>query len=72
MESQAPQPITVLLDDQPLSAAYYTTDMNKQGQVLVHEPRKYDIVDLKGNHSNHKLTLQFAQGVSAYAFTFGS
>lgn len=71
MASETPQLVTILLDDKPLSAEYYTADMNEHGQVLVHEPRKYDVVDLKGNYSSHKLTLQFAEGVSAYAFTFG-
>jgi len=71
MSSPTPQLIAVLLDDQPVPAKYYTADINKRGQILVHEARMYDILDLKGENGRHKLTLQFPNGVQPYVFTFG-
>lgn len=71
MDSEKPQTISVLLDDKPLPAAYYTADMDDKGQALVNEARKYDIINLKGDYGRHKITLIFPEGVSAYAFTFG-
>ncbi|MBA3723232.1 MAG: hypothetical protein H0W88_12640 [Parachlamydiaceae bacterium] len=35
------------------------------------DPRKYDIVDLKGDYGRHLLTLHIPKGIQAYAFTFG-
>jgi hypothetical protein len=61
----------VLLDGRPLEKKYYTADMNEKGDVLVRDPRKYDVVDLKGDYGRHQLTLEVPEGVSAYAFTFG-
>lgn len=73
MDSDEEVLVTVLLDDIPLPEKYYTADMNEKGQLRVHEARKYDIIDLKGNYGRHKLTLITPQkGVSMYAFTFGS
>jgi len=37
----------------------------------VHEPRKYDMVNLHGDCGQHLLTLRVAEEASAYAFTFG-
>jgi hypothetical protein len=45
--------------------------MNNEGQILVKEPRKYDVIDLKGQYGRHRLTLHTPKGVSLYAFTFG-
>lgn len=71
MESDTPQPVTVYLDDQPLPQKYHTADMNGQGQILVKEPRKYDVLNLHMEYGRHTLTLKVPKGVSLYAFTFG-
>lgn len=71
MDADKPQVVSVYLDDKPLEKTYYTSDMNSKGQILVKEPRKYDVVDLKGQYGRHKLTLRVPKGVSLYAFTFG-
>ncbi len=65
------KPIKVQLDGQPLPKQFYTKDMNAEGEILVKEPRKYDIVDLKMQYGRHTLTLQLPKGIEAYAFTFG-
>jgi cytochrome c biogenesis protein CcdA/thiol-disulfide isomerase/thioredoxin len=59
MQSDQPQQIMVLLDGKPIS------------QIKVHEPRMYDILDLKENYGRHTLTLQCPQGINVYVFTFG-
>ncbi len=51
--------VELLLDGKPLP------------KILVDEPRKYDLIDLKGEYGRHLLQLHFSPGVSAYAFTFG-
>lgn len=66
------KPVQVQLDGKPLSKDNYTVDMNQDGQIVVDQSRKYDIVDLKGSFGRHKLTLMIPKGISAYAFTFGS
>ncbi len=71
MDSDKSQFVTVYLDDKPLEKQYYTEDMNDKGQILVKEPRKYDIINLRDKYGRHKLTLQTPKGVSMYAFTFG-
>jgi cytochrome c biogenesis protein CcdA/thiol-disulfide isomerase/thioredoxin len=65
------KPIRVDLDGKPLPLAFRTTDMNSEGEIRVQEPRKYDIVDLKGQNGHHLLTLHIPKGIQAYAFTFG-
>jgi hypothetical protein len=46
--------------------------MDAQGEIIVKDPRKYDIVDLKGEREpRHLLTLHVPKGIQAYAFTFG-
>ena len=45
--------------------------MSANGSIFVKEPRKYDMVDLKGHYGNHTLTIHFPKGIEAYAFTFG-
>lgn len=71
MDSDKPQLVTVYLDGKPLEQRYYTKDMNDKGQILVKEPRKYDVIDLHSDYGRHKLTLHAPKGVSIYAFTFG-
>ena len=72
MSSPATALVPVLLDGNPVSSNYRTKDMNAQGQLIIHEPRMYDIIDLKGNYSRHILTLKIPKGVSAFVFTFGA
>lgn len=64
-------PIKVDLDGAPLPSDYRTSDMNSQGEIMVKEARKYDIVDLKGKGGRHTVTLHIPTGIKAYAFTFG-
>lgn len=71
MDADKQQTVSVNLDGKPLEKEYYTSDMNSEGKILVKEPRKYDVIDLKGQYGRHKLTLQAPKGVSMYAFTFG-
>lgn len=71
MDSANSQAVTVLLDDSPLPSQYYTADMDDKGRILIHEPRKYDVLNLRENYGRHKLSLITPEGVSAYAFTFG-
>lgn len=65
------QPIKVELDGKPLPSSFWTSDMNAQGEITVKDPRKYDIIDLKGQGGRHLLTLHIPNGIQAYAFTFG-
>lgn len=67
----SPLPIKVELDGKPLPSSLWTSDMNTEGEILVKDPRKYDIVDLKGEGGRHLLTLHVPKGIQAYAFTFG-
>jgi cytochrome c biogenesis protein CcdA/thiol-disulfide isomerase/thioredoxin len=70
--SEKPSIMTVLLDDQPIPAAYYSRDMNDLGEIIVQESRMYEIIDLKDTDGRHTLTLHVPENVSLYAFTFGS
>lgn len=72
MNGKSAKPVMVLLDGKPLPKKNYTGDMNQDGQILIDQPRKYDIVDLKDKFERHQLTLIVPKEVSAYAFTFGS
>lgn len=71
MDADKPELVTVEMHDLPLEKKYYTQDMNEAGQILVKEPRKYDVINLKGDYKQHGLTLKVPKGVSLYAFTFG-
>lgn len=64
-------PVRVTLDGKPLPQNNRTVDMDAEGGIIVKEPRKYDIVDLKGQDGRHELMLQIPKGIRAYAFTFG-
>jgi cytochrome c biogenesis protein CcdA/thiol-disulfide isomerase/thioredoxin len=59
MQSDTAQQVTVILDGKQIS------------QLTVHEPRMYEVLDLKDNYGRHTLTLQCPQGINAYVFTFG-
>lgn len=64
-------PISVLIDGKPLPKEWMTKDMVREGEIIVKEARKYDIVNLNGQYGRHILTLQVPQGIRVYAFTFG-
>lgn len=65
-------PIHVQLDGKALPSNFWTVDMNEKGEIFVKDPRKYDIIDLKGEgKERHVLTLHIPKGIQAYAFTFG-
>jgi cytochrome c biogenesis protein CcdA/thiol-disulfide isomerase/thioredoxin len=72
MQSPEPHLITVLLDGKPVPQKYYSTDMNKDGKIAVHEPRMHEIIDLKGDYGRHLLTLQLPAEVNLYSFAFGA
>ncbi|MCE5317995.1 MAG: cytochrome c biogenesis protein DipZ [Parachlamydia sp.] len=72
MDGKSETPVQVLLDGKLLPKENYTVDMNADGQILVDQPRKYDLIDLKGSFGRHQLRLIIPKGISAYAFTFGS
>lgn len=66
------QPIRVELDGKPVLKENWTKDMNAQGEIYIKEPKKYDIVDMKGKGEGyHQVALHIPEGISAYAFTFG-
>jgi len=67
----SPGKVRVLLDGQPLPEAAFTQDTLQGGEIMVSEPRKYDILDLKSSSQRHTLELIFDPGIEAYAFTFG-
>jgi thiol-disulfide isomerase/thioredoxin len=46
-------------------------DDKEYGQLLIKEPRMYEIVDLKNELGRHLLKLEIPKDISAYAFTFG-
>lgn len=71
MESPDLKGVRVYLDGEPVQQKNATVDMNEQGQVMVKEARKYDVIRLKGEYGRHRLTLHVPKGVSLYAFTFG-
>ena len=71
MQSDKPSIITVLLDGKPLSKKYHGNDMNSAGEIVVHEPRMYEVVNLHDDYGRHTLTLRCNKGLNAYVFTFG-
>jgi cytochrome c biogenesis protein CcdA/thiol-disulfide isomerase/thioredoxin len=64
-----PGQVKVRLDGAPISAADAGADVH-DGVVTVDSERLYDLVDLP-RVAHHLLELEFAPGVSGYAFTFG-
>lgn len=72
MSSRSQALIKVELDGKPVSHEFFTKDMNIHGDLMVHEPRMYHVLDLKNNPGAHLLTLKVPEGTSLYAFTFGT
>jgi cytochrome c biogenesis protein CcdA/thiol-disulfide isomerase/thioredoxin len=66
---ERPLPVQVLLDGHPISAADSGADVH-DGVVTVRRQRLYWLVSLRGDE-RHRLSLRFADGVTAYDFTFG-
>ena len=64
--------VSVKLNGKELPSQYMTKDMNSQGNIIVSQPDKYDIVSLGEDYGQNLLELTFSEGVSAFAFTFGS
>ncbi|HZO05782.1 MAG TPA: cytochrome c biogenesis protein DipZ [Solirubrobacterales bacterium] len=65
----APRPVRVLLDGRPIPSRYAGTDVHG-GTATISSQRLYRLVELP-QAERHLLTLEFAPGVSGYAFTFG-
>jgi cytochrome c biogenesis protein CcdA/thiol-disulfide isomerase/thioredoxin len=66
---ERPLPVQVLLDGKPITAADAGADVHG-GVVTVRRQRLYSLVSLPEDQRGH-LSLRFAPGVTAYAFTFG-
>jgi thiol-disulfide isomerase/thioredoxin len=66
---ERPLRVQVLLDGRPISPADAGSDVHG-GAVTVRRQRLYSLVSLPRDE-RHRLSLRFAPGVSAYAFTFG-
>jgi cytochrome c biogenesis protein CcdA/thiol-disulfide isomerase/thioredoxin len=66
---ERPLPVQVLLDGRPIPAALAGSDVHG-ALVSVRAQRLYTLVSLPRDE-RHRLSLRFAPGVSAYAFTFG-
>jgi cytochrome c biogenesis protein CcdA/thiol-disulfide isomerase/thioredoxin len=64
-----PRAVHVLLDGRPIAARLAGRDV-EAGRVTVERQRLYELVDLPRTE-RHRLTLNFGEGVSGYAFTFG-
>lgn len=65
----AKRPVKVLLDGKPIPQSVSGPDV-KAGIVTVGGQRLYSLVNLPSNQE-HRLSLEFAPGVTGYAFTFG-
>jgi cytochrome c biogenesis protein CcdA/thiol-disulfide isomerase/thioredoxin len=66
---EQPMNVEVLLDGKPISAADAGADVHNS-IVTVRRQRLYSLVSLSGDQQ-HRLSLRFAPGLTAYAFTFG-
>jgi thiol-disulfide isomerase/thioredoxin len=64
-----PRAVKVLLDGRPISPRAAGRDV-LNGVVRVQRHQLYELIDLPRTE-RHRLTLNFAPGVSGYAFTFG-
>lgn len=71
MEAPESAKVLVYLNNRALDDKYFTSDMDKQSEIIVKDPRKYDVLNLRDDYGRYKLTLKVPKGVSLYAFTFG-
>ncbi len=62
--------IKVLVDGQVVNGTNAGTNVIN-GYITIDSDRLYNLVDLKGKTGNHQLRLEFQEGISIYAFTFG-
>ena len=60
----------VLLDGKPISPADAGSDVGPDGTVTVGDQRLYRLVQLD-RAEEHVVSLEFEDGISGYAFTFG-
>lgn len=67
-----PGVVTVLVDGQPVPSNYITPDYNQEGVIEITEPKLYGLVNSGDDYGRHTLEIHFSEGVSAFAFTFGS
>ena len=67
--TDATRPLRVELDGEPLPQRFAGPDVSG-GVARISEQRLYRLVDLP-RAGRHRLTLNFAPGISGYAFTFG-
>jgi cytochrome c biogenesis protein CcdA/thiol-disulfide isomerase/thioredoxin len=68
-EGGAPRSVRVILDGKPIPDRLAGRDVS-DGRLTVRRQRLYRLVELP-RAERHLLTLDFASGVSGYAFTFG-
>jgi thiol-disulfide isomerase/thioredoxin len=66
---ERPLPVQVMLDGRPIPTADAGSDVH-DGVVTVRRERLYHLVSLSSDQQ-HRLSLRFAPGVTAYDFTFG-
>jgi cytochrome c biogenesis protein CcdA/thiol-disulfide isomerase/thioredoxin len=66
---ERPLPVHVMLDGRPIPALDAGSDV-RDGVVTVRRERLYHLVSLTSDQQ-HRLSLRFAPGVTAYDFTFG-
>ncbi|HXN37175.1 MAG TPA: cytochrome c biogenesis protein DipZ [Solirubrobacteraceae bacterium] len=66
---ERPLPVQVMLDGRPIPAGEAGSDVH-DGVVTVRRERLYHLVSLPSDQQ-HRLSLRFAPGVTAYDFTFG-
>jgi cytochrome c biogenesis protein CcdA/thiol-disulfide isomerase/thioredoxin len=64
-----PRPLRILLDGKPIPQRFAGTDVH-DGVATIDRQRLYRLVELP-SAQRHLLTLEFAPGISGYAFTFG-
>ncbi len=69
MGAKGSRDVTVLLDGEPIPDELAGEDV-RAGAATVSDQRLYRLVELP-DAGQHTLTLEFAPGVSGYAFTFG-
>ncbi|MGZ5308313.1 MAG: cytochrome c biogenesis protein DipZ [Solirubrobacterales bacterium] len=64
-----PRPLRVILDGKPVPKRLADEDV-RRGTATIDRQRLYRLVDLP-SAGQHRLRLEFAPGISGYAFTFG-